>query len=220
MNPAATLDAFEARLNKLERRNRILVACLAASVGIGIFTAAKTPSEPLIVSEIRTQRFVLLDSNGREVGRWETDDDGYPGISMTRGRFEPHFELTEGPRGWRFDLNSYKDGRMYCQVFPEGSSLKLKGKDDELDGQSELSLSALRHSSASFIAPNRARIAISPSGPWPIYSMKPGDNDKDWYFTRGSLNFNGLKLHLNDANGDPIQTLPQGSHPEVPEIPV
>jgi hypothetical protein len=61
---ANLLAEIQARLNRLERQNRILCVLLCAMVGVASI-AATNQSVSLIPAEVRTAHFTLVDNHGK-----------------------------------------------------------------------------------------------------------------------------------------------------------
>lgn len=205
MTDTTTLAALESRLAKLERRNRLLTACLAAALAIGVFTAAKTASQPGSFSEVRANRFMLLDEKGRQVGEWAATN-GYPELVMRTDLYGSKLRLGEDKDGNYLRMH-HKSGSDYqLATSATGTGFSMGGPAGT--GSYASLVTYRQRSGFSMTAPNRAQIQVSP-GDYPIESIKPGGLEKDWYFTRGSLNLNGMNLYLRRADGSLIQTLPE-----------
>ena len=71
MNDLSLAD-MEARLRRLERQNRVLVALLCAALALGSIAASNAQPTILTATEVRAQRFTLLDPNGRVADDWYT----------------------------------------------------------------------------------------------------------------------------------------------------
>ncbi len=73
---------IETRFRRLERQIRVLVAllctALAAALAFGSIAVSNAQPTVLTASEVRAQRFTLLDSNSREVDNWYSDARGIP----------------------------------------------------------------------------------------------------------------------------------------------
>jgi hypothetical protein len=83
-----TLESLAARVNRLERQNRLLkalaivaVAVLAAVVCMGQVRKA----ERLVVGEVRASSFVLQDGGGRMLAALGRDDNGAPQFALYAG---------------------------------------------------------------------------------------------------------------------------------------
>jgi hypothetical protein len=61
---ANLLAEIQARLNRLERQNRILFVLLCAMVGVASI-AATNHSGSIITAEVRTAHFTLVDNHGK-----------------------------------------------------------------------------------------------------------------------------------------------------------
>lgn len=216
MTDTATVAALESRLTKLERRNRLLTTCLAAAAAIGIFTAAKTASQSASFSEVRANKLVLLDDRGREVGTWGTDAAGYPYFELRRTPYSNSLKLMDRESGPYVSFRSSGGGKITLAASPTGSSVQIAGRPGDTGSVSIQANS--QNAGLTARRQNRAQIRVS-AGDNPIESIKPGGTERDWYFTRGSLNLNGLNLYLRNTNGDPIQVLPQRPLPQTTQAP-
>jgi len=70
------LTRIEARLRRVERRNRILMVLLGATVAIASLGAATATPNILTADEIRAHRISLLDANGSVVADWYSTSPG------------------------------------------------------------------------------------------------------------------------------------------------
>jgi hypothetical protein len=216
MTDTTTLAALESRIAKLERRNRLLTTSLAAALAIGVFTAAKTASQPGSFSEVKANKLILLDDRGREVGTWGTDAGGYPYFELRRSPYSNFLKLVDRENGPYLVIRNTNGGKTSLDAHSNGSSLSLQGPPGTASG---ISLSANSNPSISTTHPNRAKVTISPGVGFPLTSYKTGGNQNDWQFTDGSLWLNGMGIRLNNANGDPIQVLPQHPLPQTTKAP-
>jgi hypothetical protein len=73
-----TLAGMEARLGKVERQNRVLAAVLCIALAVGSIAVSNAQPSVLSASEVRSQRFTLLDDGGRAVDNWYTEPGGVP----------------------------------------------------------------------------------------------------------------------------------------------
>jgi hypothetical protein len=60
-----TLIDIPARIRRLERQNRILIMMLCSMFGIALIAATKQSGAFINATEIRTQRFTLVDGQGK-----------------------------------------------------------------------------------------------------------------------------------------------------------
>ncbi len=63
MNPA--YSDIPVRIRRLERQNRILLMMLCSLLGIALIAATKQSGAFINATEIRTQRFTLVDDQGK-----------------------------------------------------------------------------------------------------------------------------------------------------------
>jgi hypothetical protein len=67
---------IQARLRRVERQNRVLVALLCAVVGIASIAAANAGPNLVSADEVRSRRFTLLAPNGSVAAEWYSDSNG------------------------------------------------------------------------------------------------------------------------------------------------
>ena len=60
-----TLIDIQARIRRLERQNRILIAILCAMVGVASIAATKHSDSIITATQVRTQRLTLIDNRGK-----------------------------------------------------------------------------------------------------------------------------------------------------------
>ena len=77
--PEPDWSRLQARIERLERRNRFSLAAIAllACVGLVAAAGASRSAEPVV----RAEAFELIDAEGRELGRWSTRESS-PELSM------------------------------------------------------------------------------------------------------------------------------------------
>lgn len=210
MTATATLAALESRLAKLERRNRLLTACLAAALAIGVFTAAKTASQPGSFSEVRAYRLVLLDQAGREVGLWTTSETGHPSLAMGAGKLD-RIELYERDGHGQFHLRGSREQELQVFTTTVGPSVNLYGRDFE---RTKRSLASIRSDTNGIIElknslGTKLYLSSSESPRTPAIGFTWRDKKPWlWAFTMDDASFNGVKLNLNKPDGTPILVLP------------
>lgn len=86
-NTEPTLHARMLRLEERYRRLRLVAIALALS-GVALLTvAARTKDTPLSVGEVRTQRIVLVDESGAELGFFGIDSAD-PDLRLSLGTAE------------------------------------------------------------------------------------------------------------------------------------
>lgn len=103
----ATLDpSFDlgARVDRLERRNRILGAAVAALLLLLVLPAFAARDD----GELRAKRFVLVDGQDKTIGAWQSDEHGLP-----------RFELFDGS----------KKARLTAQVTPDDMVFALRDRE-------------------------------------------------------------------------------------------
>jgi hypothetical protein len=71
-----TMSQIQARLQRLERQNRVLIVLLCAAVGIASVAAARAAPTIVIADEIRAHHFSVLDPTGAVVSEWYSDEPG------------------------------------------------------------------------------------------------------------------------------------------------
>jgi hypothetical protein len=71
-----TLNRIEARLRRLERQNRFLLAALGVAIGVASVAAARAAPTLLVADEIRAHHFELLDPTGAVVSEWLSNKPG------------------------------------------------------------------------------------------------------------------------------------------------
>jgi len=71
-----TLAQIQARLQRVERQNRALIALLCGAVGIVLLGAMDPVPNVISVDEIRTHRITLLAPNGSVAAAWYSDENG------------------------------------------------------------------------------------------------------------------------------------------------
>lgn len=211
MNDKNSLAVLESRLVKLERRNRLLTTCLAAVLAIGVFTAAKTVSQPGSFSEARANRFVLIDYAGREVGVWTTSETGHPSLTMGAGKLD-RIELYERDGHGQFHLRGSKEQELQAFTSTSGPSVNLYGRDLE---RTKRSLASIRSDTNGIIElknslGTRLYLSSSESPRTPAIGFSWRDKRPWlWTFTMYDASFNGVKLNLNKPDGTPILVLPE-----------
>ena len=65
-----TLAELETHLHRVERRNRMLLALLCATVSLALLGATKGGGNVITADEIRTQRLYLINDRGNVVHQW------------------------------------------------------------------------------------------------------------------------------------------------------
>ena len=75
---ANTLIDIPARIHRLERQNRILIMMLCSLFGIALIAATKHSGAVINATEIRTQRFTLVDDQGKPL----VDTRGVKGVEI------------------------------------------------------------------------------------------------------------------------------------------
>jgi hypothetical protein len=68
-----TLAHFETRLRRLELQNRILIGLLCLVAVVGSIAATHAAPNVITASEVRAQRFTLLDPRGGIADDWYAD---------------------------------------------------------------------------------------------------------------------------------------------------
>jgi hypothetical protein len=218
MTDTTTLAALETRLAKLERRNRLLVVTLAAASAIGIFTAAKTASQSASFSEVRADRFVLLDQTGKEVGVWSTSNGKSPSLAMGSSdlkRIELYENVNENANGREVFGNLTLRGSQGQEIFVNttivGPHIELHGRKIDRPKRSLARISSdtngqiqLSNSLGSFLWLSSSEDSRNPAIGYSWRNRKPWQ----WSFTMYDVTFNGAKLNLNDRDGKPILVLP------------
>jgi hypothetical protein len=71
-----TLVHVDRRLRRLERKNRVLVILLGATLTLGSIAVSNAQQTVITADEVRARRFNLLAPNGRVVESWYTDEKG------------------------------------------------------------------------------------------------------------------------------------------------
>jgi hypothetical protein len=71
-----TLSRIQARLQRLERQNRVLITLLCAAAATASIAAARAAPTVLAADEIRAHHFSLLDPTGAVVSEWLSDSPG------------------------------------------------------------------------------------------------------------------------------------------------
>lgn len=98
-----------ARIDRLERRNRVLGAAVAGLLLLFVLPAFAPQGGPAPADgELRAKRFVLVDGKDQVAGSWETDKDG-----------KPRFELFDGS----------KKARLSAQVTTDDVVLALRDRE-------------------------------------------------------------------------------------------
>jgi hypothetical protein len=69
MNELVPAD-IEGRLRRLEWQNRILIALLCGALAVGSIAVSSAQSTVVTASEVRAQRFTLVDPNGGIADDW------------------------------------------------------------------------------------------------------------------------------------------------------
>jgi hypothetical protein len=65
-----TLPQLDARLQRVERQNRMLLALLCATVGLALLGATRGGGKVITADEVRTQRLSLINDRGNVVHEW------------------------------------------------------------------------------------------------------------------------------------------------------
>ena len=65
-----TLPQLDARLQRVERQNRMLLALLCATVSLALFGATRGGGKVITADEVRTQRLSLINDRGNVVHEW------------------------------------------------------------------------------------------------------------------------------------------------------
>lgn len=65
-----TLTQLEARLHRVERQNRLLLALLCATTGLALLGATKGGGNIITADEVRTHRLSLINDKGDVVHHW------------------------------------------------------------------------------------------------------------------------------------------------------
>ena len=73
-----TLIDIQARIRRLERQNRVLITILCAIVGVASIAAAKHSDSIITATQVRTQRFTLIDNRGKPL----VDTQGVNGVEI------------------------------------------------------------------------------------------------------------------------------------------
>jgi hypothetical protein len=60
-----TLSEVQARLDRVERQNRILIGLLCALIGVASIAATNHSGSIMDAQEVRTSHFVLVDNHGK-----------------------------------------------------------------------------------------------------------------------------------------------------------
>jgi hypothetical protein len=211
MNPE-TATNHESRLRKLERQNRILISTLLLGVVLAACTSGMTGKQSAFAnSEVRAGRFILVDSENREIGTW-TSVDGYASLTFDRDRRLGRY----GRSAVR--LQEEKDGAMLEVVSNSGDYAKLSVDDRE---QSMLDL--VRNYPAGSTSHVLLKAAASPTlmitaGDQSRVSLKTGDSriltysdhEKVARFTvlEDSVVLRNARMNFLDRAGGPLLTLP------------
>jgi hypothetical protein len=201
MNEPAAFAALESRLRKLERQNRLLLACLMAGIVVAACTSA-TLSAP---TEMRSQRFVLVDSGGKEVGWWEADPAGFPRFSQGTNRNLPAIQMAQLKEGPHVALHANNSNSHW--IIEKGEVKLLLNGEINSQGHSSVSLRAGKASGIAIASPAQGRLDVEPQR----LSFRKPKASLPWVGLNGdnnSLELNGVKLKLNDPAGKPIQELP------------
>ena len=77
MNTNDLID-IHARIHRLERQNRILIMMLCSMFGIALVAASRQSGAFINATEIRTQRFTLVDDQGKPL----VDTRGVKGVEI------------------------------------------------------------------------------------------------------------------------------------------
>jgi hypothetical protein len=83
-----SLANIEARVRRVERQNRILVALLGISLAISSIAVSNAQPTVITAQEVRAHRFTLLDPNGGIASDWytkPTPDGGREGGNFRSG---------------------------------------------------------------------------------------------------------------------------------------
>jgi hypothetical protein len=65
-----TLPQLDARLQRVERQNRMLLALLCATVSLALLGATRGGGKVITADEVRTQRLSLINDRGNVVHEW------------------------------------------------------------------------------------------------------------------------------------------------------
>ncbi len=77
MNTHNLID-IPARIQRLERQNRFLIMLLCSMFGIALIAASRQASAVINATEIRTERFTLVDDQGKSL----VDTRGVKGVEI------------------------------------------------------------------------------------------------------------------------------------------
>jgi hypothetical protein len=211
MTNTDTFIAIEARLAKLERRNRLLVVCLTAVIGIAVFTAAKAPLEIVTASEVRANRFVLLDQGGKEVGVWNTPNGKTPTLAMGSSDLK-RIELFENEGFGNLFLRGSKEQEILVNTGVSGPSIALYGRNEQRTKRSLARISSdtngqieLRNYLRTTLRLSSSEHASTPAIEFLWRDLTPAR----WAFTMYDVTLNGARLNLNNREGKPILVLPE-----------
>jgi hypothetical protein len=75
---ANALIEIQARLNRLERQNRVLIGLLCAVVGVASIAATNHSGSIISAGEVRTAHFTLVDNHGKPL----VETQGIDGVEV------------------------------------------------------------------------------------------------------------------------------------------
>ncbi len=75
---ANALSEIQARLNRLERQNRVLIVLLCAMVGVASIAATNHSGSIITAGEVRTAHLTLVDNHGKPL----VETQGIDGVEI------------------------------------------------------------------------------------------------------------------------------------------
>ena len=198
-------DTLEARLRKLEKQNRLLTTSLLLGVLLVACTSAMIVKQgSLFSSEVRANRFVLIDSNDKEIGFWETSK-GLPRFVFGSNASSPAVYLVENTKDAALILRSPNSSQASITSRDEKGSVSLTGGNGVEDGSVNIGGGVI--SGMTIVGSKKGKYVLAPSATEIArYEDTKGKTRFQW--TPTTLFMNGENLIFGDINGKPILTLP------------
>lgn len=213
-----TLSSLETRLRKLEKQNRLLTTSLLLGVLLVACTSAMITRQPLLsTSEIRANRFVLVDSKDREIGTW-TSEDGYASLTFDRdqrrrgGYGRAALRLQENREGAELTLTSNSSDQASLTVKDrQEASLQLYRHHPSGCGDHVLLLAAPTPT-VQITAENKARLSLS-TGTSQVLKYRDSMDQLRLSLLEDSVNLKDSRLNFLDRSDKPLLTLPGNPPP-------